>query len=128
MLDDIISLYEYIRPLLHYVGVNASDDKLDDKAVRDITLIIEDTEKANYVEGTKNFKPEVKKYSEGKESERNLKEELSRVAIEHTYASTDKDTDENNNEPSSNYPNGNYNLRVRTGNRFNRGCTCCNDR
>lgn len=131
MLGDVKRLYEYIKPLLQYVGADDDNSELNNKtAEEDIVLSMKETEKASDTKEIKNLQSEAKEYSQKEGSECNFKEESSRIAIEHNYASIDENNNIfstvkiNYNNPSSEV----YNLEIEAGNKYNPGCMCCNNR
>ncbi|NEV49677.1 hypothetical protein EUZ93_04265 [Wolbachia pipientis] len=87
MLKDFVSLYEYIKELLEYIGAdNVGEEelgKLEDKAIVDVIL---DIEEKYGVRETNQFKSveEIKEYLK-RETDNYHSKQLTRIQSEHNY-------------------------------------------
>ncbi|WP_174515801.1 hypothetical protein [Wolbachia endosymbiont of Cardiocondyla obscurior] len=87
MLKDFVSLYEYVKELLEYIGAdNVSEeelDKLEDKAIVDVILDIEEkygVREANQFKSVEEIKEHLKRGTDNYHSK-----QLTRIQSEHNY-------------------------------------------
>lgn len=90
MLEDFVSLYEYVKELLKYIGANNVSeeelDELEDKAIVDVILDIEEKYGVREPNQFKSIE-EIKEYLK-RETDNYHSKQLTRTQSKHNYASS----------------------------------------